>query len=666
VDAQRDTSLDGSRDNAARDNTGRHDSDDESGDRYGSPVSTTRVVRRLLRGKWILVGAVVLGVAVGIPVAKFLIKHTYTATAMLKFEGLPEIEGLPQEEEPNVGGMLQSIFIEDVLIDIRTRVGRNEPTQILGTMIQYESDQAQVVRITTKTDDPGGSADLANATVEAFLDHQIEVQRSRFEEGVTGLDQRIQAANAALRTAREAYDGFRETHEVADLTTEQEAAIEAAAELRAQRDRTQSEVEALIARVESLQRQLRRTPQTVVSTMTQMADNSELRRLENELTQARANLSDDHPRVQALQQQVATLRAQLNEKGSTTTSRSSNNPRFTSIQSALSEAEADLEAARQRVEGLTRLAAQARERVEQFSSIEGEASQLLGEVRVNEQLVTDLQAQKARLEDAARDPVSGFRVMSRAVPPEFAEPSKKKYIAAAAIPLGFLLLAVLVLLVMELRGLRLQTANEVAFWGKGPVIGASTWPREEQAIDDLIADMDDFVPEAQGKMLVVAATDDAAELAEHFASRLSSDWYDTTLVGAPPFPSDDPDAYSLALPANASGGDIPGSPTAIVPYQPHEHALAEHVDLQAPMALQVEAWDGQQQGPALRRAARLADRVCVVVPAGKVSGFELGKIKTRLGRQGGVGYVLVNVHEHYAGLLDRVGPVEEFWHATRD
>ena len=72
------------------------------------------------------------------------------------------------------------------------------------------------------------------------------------------------------------------------------------------------------------------------------------------------------------------------------------------------------------------------------------------------------------------------------------------------------------------------------------------------------------------------------------------------------------------------------------------------------------AWNGPLSGPVLRRAARLAHRVMVVVSSG-ISAIELARIQTRLGRVKGVGYVLVNVGDSYVDLQDRVGPVEEFW-----
>ena len=77
------------------------------------------------------------------------------------------------------------------------------------------------------------------------------------------------------------------------------------------------------------------------------------------------------------------------------------------------------------------------------------------------------------------------------------------------------------------------------------------------------------------------------------------------------------------------------------------------------------AWNCPLSGPVIRRAARLAHRVMVVVSSG-MSAVELTRLQTRLGRKKGVGYVLVNLDDTYVDLDDRVGSVEEFWDGVRD
>ena len=667
-----------------RETTGGHDSLDDE-ERFGAPIDIHRLLRRLNAGKRWVVAAFLLGVVISLPLAKWGLSRTYKATAMLKFEGLPTIEGLTSPPEQNVGGMLQGMFIQPVLADIGAQMGYDMPAADVGLLIEATADEAQVVRIVGSERSPEDAARLANIAATQFLEHRREAERRRIQEGLDSLSERITSANTSMGAAQQRYDTFREEHGIADLTTEQESAIEAAAELRAQRDRTESDIAALEARVESLGRELRRTPRTQTQSASVGAspEAQELATLRSQLATARASLSDSHPRVQALQQQIRALQARIDsgEASSTRTATTGTNSQYTSLESSLSAAQADLEGQRQRLEGLTTQAATAQARVEQFSSIEGEASQLLAQVRVNQQLAADLQTQRAHLEDAINDPASGFRVMSEATPPPYAEASKKKYIVAAGIPLALVFLVLLGLLGRELKGLRVHTASEAAFWGRAPVIGTSMWPRDPQAIDDLIADMDDYVPEAHGQMLVVSANE--SELAQQFAARLNSDWYDTTLVGSPLFDDNDQPLRPSLPPGSAPSSTPPFTGTdtlvsmdsAIVAqsaaFARHQDAAiaparAHNLDIQAPMQMQVEAWEGPAEGPALRRAARLADRVCVIVPAGQVAFTDLAKIRTRLGRDRGIGFILVNVAAPYASLLDRVGPVDNFWSATRE
>ena len=79
----------------------------------------------------------------------------------------------------------------------------------------------------------------------------------------------------------------------------------------------------------------------------------------------------------------------------------------------------------------------------------------------------------------------------------------------------------------------------------------------------------------------------------------------------------------------------------------------------------VMCWDSMLDGPKLRRAARLADRVAVVVSSGVITAQELRELAVRLGREDGVGLIVVDLPGMYMSLPDRVGPVTSFWHASR-
>ena len=75
----------------------------------------------------------------------------------------------------------------------------------------------------------------------------------------------------------------------------------------------------------------------------------------------------------------------------------------------------------------------------------------------------------------------------------------------------------------------------------------------------------------------------------------------------------------------------------------------------------VRVWTGPLEGPALRRIARFADRVIVVVPKGALSPVELAGLKTRFGREDGIALVVVGLGDAESALRDRWGDVDEFW-----
>ena len=663
----------------------------ETADRYGSPIDRQRAVRVLLRAKWWLLGAVLLGLAIALPVAKFVMPNIYPADTMVKFESMPAIdEDETARRRPALGALVQAIFVDDVISEVRRRVGlEGSLTDIRNQIVASADVQNETIKISTAADDPQKAAKFANTVAEVFLEHQVSSQRRWLEGELQRTEERLRAAKVDLDQARKAYDEFRREHGITDLTTEQEAQLTSATDLAAQRDMTRSEIAALEAQIAQLKRELANTPRMVVaSAASHSPERDELARLQGELASAQATLSNDHPRVQALQHKVRTLRLRVNsgEASNVSTATMGTSGQFTAVQGALTDAQVKLEAAKERLTGLEELASEARARVTEFSSIEGDASQLLSTVKVKEQVVADLRAREARIEDLRRQPSSGFRQLDPATPPDRPVRNKNKWILAGGLPSALLLLVLGFLLWRELRGLKVYTAAELAYWGRGPVIGSTTWPRDPRAIDELIADMDDFAPEARGRMLVVGARPEETSLAYEIATRLADDWFATTLIGAPGYASPtDPG------PAPYGGGPAPyGGPASYGEHAPYATPPPSGIDPmsaapttgtslartaahsmvpfeEGAMEMSVEAWDGPVDGQGLRRAVRLADRVAVVVTSGSLSAFELSQIRTRIGRKGlGVGYILVGVPDVYSSLIDRAGPVEAFWKQARE
>jgi hypothetical protein len=626
----------------------------------------------LWRGRRLLIGAGAAGLIVGYLAAKLLLTSGYQTTAVLRYEGELDLPGLPPSRDA-IGPAAAALKQQPVLRQIREETGFQGTLGQVGASIGYEVDWvAGTMQIIVGGMTGEEAAARARLVTDVFMRYHKERQSRRIEDELASLRKRIAAAEAEGEEARRAYNEFREEHGIADLSTDQYSMVQSAARLQADSELAASEVRALEAQVQSLEAQLAGIPKTsfVAGSSPERAAYSRLR---EELVSARATLSEDHPRVQSLQQQVDQLRAQLGRDpgaGPSADGTISVNATYQLVEQELRGAKARLVALQERQKGLSTMADRAKGRVDTFSEVAGEAAGLLASVNVHENLVGSLRRTEAALEDALRDPPSGFVVLDPGAVPEYPVRNKKKIVVFGVIPMLTFGIALLTVLWRELRGLRVETPAEVAFWGNGPVLGATPWPEDPRGLDELVAGLDDFAPEAIGTLLIVGGSADDSGRAAELAERINDDWLldegATTPLVTPrparggPLQTPPPAPPSTPPPGPYPFGSQGAASTALVrlPAAPLEEPtrLAHR-----PENLRLEAWQGPHEGQALRRAARLADRVIVLVRSGAVSALRLHAIGNRLGRAQGVGYIVMGLPEELRGLPDRVGDVAGFW-----
>ncbi len=637
--------------------------------RPGVVVDPFRLQRAVLRGRRLLVGVGLAGLLVGFVLAKFAMSKWYESTAVLKFEGTPEIQGMPRSGD-ELGPAADAMQRQAVLRRIAHEVGFEGNLTTLVKFINYQVDlMGGTVRIKVPGDTPDDAAQFARTVINVFIQFHEERQAERVEIEMGRIGKRITAAEAQAEVARRRYNEFRDAHGIANLSTEQESMLESAAKLRADSELAVSEVRALEAQVKSLETQLATTPQTRIVSGNS-PERAAYQQLRQELATARATLSENHPRVQALQQQVDQLRAQLRSGGTGTSGGDgtlATNTTHQAIGEQLRAAKSNLEALRERQRGLVELANKAQQRVEAFSDIEGEASALLSEVKVSESLLGNLRQTETALKDALRNPSSGFIILDPGSMPEYPVRNKMKMVVFVAVPLVSFGLTLLWVLWGEFRGFRVQTPAEIAFWGSGPVLGTTAWPNDRHGLEELVAGLDDYAPDARGSILIVGGSSHETPLTLELADRMNNDW---VITGGTPSASSPPvEAVVEPTPIQPAppSGPYPvarsSSSTALArrPSVRPVHALstrprAGHVNL--------EAWDGSFEGQALRRAARLADRIIVLVHSGALSALQLKATQHRLGREQGIGYIVVGLPDELRSLADRAGNVGDFWRTS--
>jgi capsule polysaccharide export protein KpsE/RkpR len=800
-----------------------------------------------------------LGAALVALVASFFVPRIYESQAAVLYEGVPLLESRANSAP---SAFVKSALVPSRLRELRERLGWDVPLSSLRSRVEATLESETAVRFVAKGPTAEEAYMLAQALLDVFLEHHAAFNAKEIERLLAENEISLQRANERREEAQAAFNAFREKSGKPDLLDEKEQLLQRAADLRAREDEAAVEIAAQSALIAELEEARRDLPRQIIGQATKGSPvDAPLAKAKAELAQARATLSEEHPRVKALKVRVANLKSQRGSEPAEIGARTLvANPARATVEEQLATARAALAAAEERQAAIRVLLENIQRESEVLAPAEGEARQTMGALDAAVARVEELTVRVAALRDASLTSVTGFRVLSAPVLPEQAKMATEYVALLALLPILAVLVYALVLLVRGLRTLRVEAPREVAWWGNGPVLGTSVWPRQPDALKPFVDELEDQGIYGAGRTLVVPATETERDIACSFAIQLAeAPWLAAAildvgerskdkshLVTPPPSTGADSDAPPkrlssqgtpsvphgravphkptmqgvvppsggqpstgpgpivtpapkhgpspgkqassrpprkrtvIGLPAVQSSADasvskpipieaklvtsstVPPAPSSrppkpssgLQPFQrkrgtratvrmvvsasqsgaasesasrgeppseeeaflltrpvpvateetPQRVGRAVHVRTEMPYASASDAvmsaavrllgdgeddvtqlrasyppkklaaddvtavalaWNGPLSGPLLRRAARLAHRVMVVVSSG-LSAVELTRIKTRLGREQGVGYVLVNLEDAYLDTEDRVGAVEQFWQGTGD
>jgi len=616
------------------------DQDDSEGSaRPGTPIDPLRLWGALRkRWQWILTAAVI-GAFIGAAIAKKFAQQTFNAHAVVTWEPTATLDVVERTT------IIESMTMVSNLEEVKKRLKLELPARLINNFLTVSMvPTSNNIGVDANWSDAQGAAKLANTVVDVFLDARKRAVRSRLD----GIVNRYREAEAEGKRRQEeavkAYDAFRREAGFNDITQERELAIQQYADLMAQADSARSKAEAANSELASLKTDGSgsEAPVSVFTEIDQKqaaADAARLPVARNELAAAKRQFNDDHPTVRRLDAEINALEARVRAR--------SGDPSRTR---ARVEAAAKGAAAKQRA--AEEYQNQLKGRLNKLSDVEGKAAMLLGELKVADEAHERARQLLTAAEFDAAQPRDEERLQERAEPPEFASASPRKRIAIA-FPFIFAGLTALGLILWAFRKLDVRTPKEAAFWSSSPVVGASTWPRDPDMLPSLMHDLDDFAPHAEGVTLIVGLS-----LSEAHLARKVAEW-DGHRMGKG---IDDP---SRMLTAGLSGSLRPMAPGRSFPSGDGGSNSAEREAANANAnQMQILTLTGPVPAQALRRAARLADRVLVVVTSGKHSILQMGKIKGRLGRDHGIGVLLVGLEKDLALVRDRVGDVSEFWQSS--
>ncbi len=615
-----------------------YDNDEQQSGRPGLPIDPLRILNTLRRRWQLIVIAGVFGAFLGAAVAKKLVASNYAASGIISWNTAYDYK--PEEREAIVESMLFSSNLEEV----KKRMKLEIPNSVLSKIITVTpSPKSNNIVVDATWATPEGSAELVNDLIDAFLAFRQRAITDKLRTVAERYRNAVVEAERQLAAASKANDDFRLSSGISDIPMERQLMIQQVATLTAQTDAYRVQANAAQAQLANLESGAKApagtTPAIPGNEALSAADReqaaADARRLptaRQEYEQAKLQFNSDDPRVRKLEAEIQSLEARIKAHG--------NDPKrkADAIRNTAAQAESRRKAAEESQ-------AQLQDRLKKLSAVEGQAAMLLGGIKVADEALASAKAMLAQAELEAQNPPSEFRVIERAKVPSEALASSRKNIALGT-PIGFLVGSTLLIILWSLRRLDVRTPHEAAFWSSVPVVGASTWPRDPDMLSSLMHDLDDYAPHCEGVTLIVGASLDEAHLARRVA-----EWDGHRMVKS----IDDPQRL---LVAGSGGSQYPlARPTSARPGPAGEST--------APSNMQILTLTGPVPAQALRRAARLADRVMVVVASGKHSIFQLMKIKGRLGRETGIGVLLVGLEKDYAMVTDRVGNIESFWRATR-
>jgi uncharacterized protein involved in exopolysaccharide biosynthesis len=569
------------------------------------------------------------GLVLGVALAKWVIVPRFVSHAVLLWAPAGAVADPARE----LRTLVDSVELPVVLSRVREELAIEAELASLGARIDVgASEESRVLTLSAEGESAEASRALAECVVRAFLEERRRVDERGLRAAADAANAAAADAASALARARRAWDELRARHGIADLPLETRLAIERAASLRAGVDVAEADALAEDARTDALERAVRAEPSTTVLQEVELRpDLVRLAEARRERASLEAALGERHPEVLALESEVRALQSHPDAEGVRAQRTLGRNPVLDEVASEARLAEAARRASSERRSALAERVAATEARVRELSAIEGEAAALLGEVRVAEAALAELE--RAALEARARvvGASSDVRILASPRTPERPESSLRRPVAFA-VPLLLVCFALLGAVLRELWGARLRTASEHAWWSGLPVLATTSWPYREEGSDDALEERSDDEPEVDAPLRALVA--DLAELGARATG--------TTLL-VPTRGLSRRDARELAETLQARfDGDGAGVYREGTP--------------------RVRVWDGGDP-LSLRRACREADRVVVLVHAARNPAWEIRQFVARFGRDSGLALVIAGAGKPLAEELDRVGDEAAFWAA---
>ncbi|MEO1038233.1 MAG: Wzz/FepE/Etk N-terminal domain-containing protein [Pseudomonadota bacterium] len=315
--------------------------------------------------------------------------------------------------------ILNSDVVRRLAIEMSGGVADSEAVELLGEGFSIERAPNSSVLITRyEAPAPDTAANALNAIIDAYLSYRRTLL---VDDGAGVLVERVEAADRAAGQAEDALRAFLTANRLVDFDAEQEAAVTQVTQLQTQLLAAQASAAQARASADALSERLRAIPRTM-ELYVENDVTGQLLTLQVRRRELLARYQADAPPVQAIDREIAALRAFIREGGAEGAGqrRVGVNPVYQELDSARLQQEAAISGANALTAALGEQLAAARREADRLRALAPEHQRLLREVTARALAAERLTQQSADassrtvLDQSAADAV---RVMERAEPP---------------------------------------------------------------------------------------------------------------------------------------------------------------------------------------------------------------------------------------------------------
>lgn len=255
-----------------------------------------------------------------------LVKASSTSTLTGLGEGLGEIDALDTQNSPldtqvelvRSNSILQKVIARTNLVDSK---GKPMKIEALSKALMVKGIAGtDVLRISYQSNDPQEAADVVNATIELFIQNNVEVNRAEAVSARKFIDEQLPATEIALQEADSNLRKFREKNNVIVLDEESKGAVEIITDLENQIAEAKAQLGDVTARLKELSRRVGVSPQQAV-TYASLSQSSGVQEVLKQLQVAQQELAVEqtryqrgHPKINNLERQIVGINALLQER----------------------------------------------------------------------------------------------------------------------------------------------------------------------------------------------------------------------------------------------------------------------------------------------------------------------------------------------------------------